>query len=198
MSYSKKLNDSFKTKWELFLFEIVISNRSESVDSFESFQITKELIGLFTRRFKQYYYDEKIGEDDSKEIQEIYNQINLMRNRLDESLYLNNYQKHFHKILTPEQYKNLTSSHQCYYCELKLSEFEKLYDQHLITKKANRGFTLEIDRKNPNEEYYYKNLVMACYWCNNAKTDEFSAEEFKPIGEAIGATFKRRLEKLNK
>jgi hypothetical protein len=34
---------------------------------------------------------------------------------------------------------------------------------------------------------------MACYWCNNAKTDEFTAEEFKPIGEAIGAALMARI-----
>lgn len=33
---------------------------------------------------------------------------------------------------------------------------------------------------------------MACYWCNNAKTDEFSAEEFAPVGKEIGEIFKNR------
>ncbi len=39
---------------------------------------------------------------------------------------------------------------------------------------------------------------MSCYWCNNAKTDEFDAEEFKVIGLVIGTTFKVRLEKKKK
>jgi hypothetical protein len=37
---------------------------------------------------------------------------------------------------------------------------------------------------------------MACYWCNNAKTDEFTAEEFEHIGIAIGELFKERLKKI--
>jgi hypothetical protein len=34
---------------------------------------------------------------------------------------------------------------------------------------------------------------MSCYWCNNAKTDEFDDIEFKPIGELIGKTLRKRL-----
>jgi len=36
---------------------------------------------------------------------------------------------------------------------------------------------------------------MACYWCNNAKTDEFDGDEFKEIGEAIKKVWKKRLKK---
>lgn len=34
---------------------------------------------------------------------------------------------------------------------------------------------------------------MACYWCNNAKTDEFTAEEFKEIGKEIRKIWDVRL-----
>ena len=37
---------------------------------------------------------------------------------------------------------------------------------------------------------------MACYWCNNAKTDEFSPEEFKPIAEGIRKAWNERLREL--
>ncbi|WP_188117205.1 hypothetical protein [Campylobacter concisus] len=37
---------------------------------------------------------------------------------------------------------------------------------------------------------------MACYWCNNAKTDEFSPEEFKPIAEGIREVWNKRLGEL--
>ena len=52
---------------------------------------------------------------------------------------------------------------------------------------------MEIDRKAPNQEYSDDNCEPICYWCNNAKTDEFSAEEFKPIGMAIGNALRARL-----
>ncbi len=50
-----------------------------------------------------------------------------------------------------------------------------------------------IDRKSPNEESYFENVVMACYWCNDAKTDEFDAKEFEPIGNEIEEALKGRL-----
>ena len=41
--------------------------------------------------------------------------------------------------------------------------------------------------------YNKDNCVLACYWCNNAKTDAFTADEFKPIGKEIGKTIQKIL-----
>lgn len=57
---------------------------------------------------------------------------------------------------------------------------------------------MEVDRLRANEGYIDNNIVLCCYWCNNAKTDEFTADEFKPIGLAIGEVFKNRLERIMK
>ena len=38
--------------------------------------------------------------------------------------------------------------------------------------------------------YNYDNCVVACAWCNNAKTDAFTNEEFEKIGIAIGEVIK--------
>jgi len=38
---------------------------------------------------------------------------------------------------------------------------------------------------------------MSCYWCNNAKTDEFTAEEFAVIGKAIAMVWHDRLRESN-
>ena len=62
-----------------------------------------------------------------------------------------------------------------------------------IRKKTLRGWKLEVDRLNSNFEYNSDNCVMACYWCNNAKTDEFSKDEFKIIGNAISLVWKSRM-----
>ncbi|KOH46766.1 hypothetical protein NC99_04170 [Sunxiuqinia dokdonensis] len=35
--------------------------------------------------------------------------------------------------------------------------------------------------------------MFSCYWCNNAKTDTFSSEEFKIIGKEIGKIWEKRL-----
>ena len=60
-------------------------------------------------------------------------------------------------------------------------------------EKNFRGWNLEIDRLNSNFEYKPDNCAMACYWCNNAKTDEFTEDEFMVIGEAIKNVWRERL-----
>jgi len=49
-----------------------------------------------------------------------------------------------------------------------------------------------LDRKDPKETYdNLDNLVWCCYWCNNAKSNFFTEEEFKPIGKSIGMVLKQ-------
>jgi hypothetical protein len=50
----------------------------------------------------------------------------------------------------------------------------------------NRGFYLEVDRKESKGKYSPRNCVLACYPCNNAKSDIFTYDEFRKIGEMIG------------
>lgn len=91
-------------------------------------------------------------------------------------------------------YDRMTSSNCCHYCGISTSELGQLFHRRLIRTKRNRGRELEVDRMDPNADYtQLDNLVLACYWCNNAKTDEFSEEEFRPIGKVIGETLRSRL-----
>ena len=90
-------------------------------------------------------------------------------------------------------YKKLIDTTKCFYCETTIEEINELGKQAKVRKKNYRGWKLEVERLKPNFEYSFENCEMCCYWCNNAKTDEFSAEEFKKIGEEIGRIFKKRL-----
>lgn len=84
----------------------------------------------------------------------------------------------------------------CHYCGITEPEIEQLILKDLIHTKrlVTRGRKLEIDRVSPNLPYdTLSNLVFCCYWCNNAKSDEFSAEEFKPLGEAIKIIWQQRM-----
>ncbi|GHV17311.1 hypothetical protein FACS189493_4710 [Spirochaetia bacterium] len=114
-------------------------------------------------------------------------------------LYYN--KKHEKKITRPfeelyEWYEQ--QEKKCCYCGITEAEISQLFDAgHLIAKHPTRGRHLEIDRKKA-ERYYddFDNLTLACYWCNNAKTDTFTYEEFMGIGKAIAQIWKTRLKEV--
>lgn len=70
----------------------------------------------------------------------------------------------------------------CEYCRLP-GNTEIHYGRRF--RKGRRGLNLEVDRKDNCQRYSPENCVLACYPCNNAKSDVFSYEEFLKIGEAI-------------
>ena len=89
-----------------------------------------------------------------------------------------------------EEFVKMMLGDNCAYCgiSMKLLNNIKLY-----TKRA-RGYSMEIDQKDPYGYYSGDNCVACCYWCNNAKTDEFSVQEFKEIARGINAVWNQRLE----
>lgn len=70
----------------------------------------------------------------------------------------------------------------CHYCHLPGDTKEK-YDKWF--RKDRRGRNLEVDRVNNDKPYSPKNCVLACYPCNNAKSDVFTHDEFIEIGNII-------------
>jgi len=86
----------------------------------------------------------------------------------------------------------------CHYCGLSEEESQALVmngfllskrfpQKGVIGRGTSRGTWLEIDRKNPALNYSRENCVLSCYFCNNDKSDIFSAEEYKQfIGDRPG------------
>jgi len=81
---------------------------------------------------------------------------------------------------------------ECSYCHLPGDT--KLYYERWFHPRENkktgkvdylRGRNLEVDRKNAKGKYSPDNCILACYPCNNAKSDVFSYSEFKEIGKTI-------------
>ncbi len=70
----------------------------------------------------------------------------------------------------------------CHYCHL-LGDTNKHYKRHF--RKGRRGYNLEVDKRDNKEGYSPENCVLACYPCNNAKSDVFSYKEFLKIGAVI-------------
>jgi 5-methylcytosine-specific restriction endonuclease McrA len=77
----------------------------------------------------------------------------------------------------------------CEYCHLPGDTIMN-YKKHF--RKGRRGFNLEVDRKDPKGKYSPENCVLACYPCNNAKSDVFSYNEFLMIGKVIGRIKKHK------
>ena len=79
--------------------------------------------------------------------------------------------------------------------KLHINKLKMLSNMNQINTKRiySRGATMEVDKRDPQKGYQLDNLSMSCYWCNNAKTDEFDEKEFGPIARQIGLIWKKRL-----
>ena len=83
---------------------------------------------------------------------------------------------------------------ECSYCHITESKIKELAkSKKLKTKRIySRGYGIEIDQIDAEKGYTDGNIVLCCYWCNNAKTDEFNIDEFRKIGEQINKIWQRR------
>jgi hypothetical protein len=70
----------------------------------------------------------------------------------------------------------------CHYCHLSGDTINK-YGRWF--REGRRGHNLEVDKKDNSKPYSPENCVLACYPCNNAKSDVFTYKEFLEIGKAI-------------
>lgn len=86
----------------------------------------------------------------------------------------------------------------CHYCSLSERQIAELISGgEIVTKRlVTRGRTMEVDRKDPEGPYSIANVVLCCYWCNNAKTDEFAYDEFLGIAKAFKLVWIQRLKKV--
>lgn len=195
MNYKAKAQDSFRTKLNLFLYHYVSSKESKNLDLelFNGFEITSKLIHEYTTIYWQMDYNDKIG---GLTIRAIYQAIDNIHK--EHALTIKEWESYYVQNIFPDlfpfdNFQHLTSQQACYYCGITPNEINKLADLGRLYKKKDRGWNLEIDRLDSNREYSPENCVMCCYWCNNAKTDEFTSEEFKQIAKGIRNVWDQRL-----
>lgn len=85
----------------------------------------------------------------------------------------------------------LKTQNNCFYCGLE-GNVRKNYKSQLnelnmkYFRKGRRGSSLELERKKAKGPYIADNCALACYPCNNAKSDVFTCDEFQIIGAIIG------------
>lgn len=199
--YLAKAKDSFKTKKNIYFFYLAIESEKHDdiLADFKKFKIeeNEDLVNKYTTEYWQYKLDEKITGTTNKSVREIEFLIkHLDANYKNEIVKMReDYVENFYKIFPLDDFEKLIDKDCCEYCGITVTDVERLVEKHQLYKKSLRGWTLEIDRKNSNYEYTKDNCVMACYWCNNAKTDEFTYEEFKIIGKGIKKVWGSRLKK---
>lgn len=86
----------------------------------------------------------------------------------------------------------------CSYCGIEEWKLEKIFDfeKGILNTKRGRGPKLELERKNAKvNQYTPENCVMACYLCNNHKSDLISEVDHlkyfaKPIREYLEEKYK--------
>lgn len=98
-----------------------------------------------------------------------------------------------------KKYGKDEDNRKCEYCGITEYHIKSLLEKGYIKSKSlwNRGKFMEIDRKNPLKGYSFTNIALCCYWCNNAKTDEFNFEEFKIIRIGFTSVWNERIAKFN-
>lgn len=213
-SYNDKLIDSLATRIQLFLFwksfdkEVIkTEDIANYIDEIEKFEIANDLANLYSNTYYQTKLKEKreiLFNGKNAYVDNICKNIpsktkikELLRNELKPLK--DKYKEKFEKIFPLKEFEKMTKDETtCSYCGISLDQIKALGENKKLNNKRSdtRGYTLEIDRMLPNLEYSKKNCCMACYWCNNAKTDEFSPEEFKPIARGINEIWNKRLETI--
>jgi len=91
--------------------------------------------------------------------------------------------------LRSELYKR--DGKQCHYCGIPEDEFYQIWSGPFYGG-FKRGHRLEIDRKTNSLGYDIKNCVLACSICNMAKSDKFSYDEFRQLGQVIRRIWQNR------
>ncbi len=127
------------------------------------------------------------GDDDNKKSPSFHLQFNR---------FFTKFKGYFKSILNLDTYNEIVKGSTCHYCGVSQQQVLALRERNLIRTKRKRGFVMEIDQKEPNLGYQKDNLVLSCYWCNNAKTDEFDYQEFIPISRGINLNWIKRLDQI--
>jgi len=188
---------AFGTFIDLFLICTFIQDKSLSnanEENFLSFDYEDERM---PKALKAYQLGKNTDEFEGTTVSELDKEIEKWYNTND----LHRFKLIFFKdkIISENDFKAFYNEddfdRECMFCEIKKSEIELLIKSGLIQTKRliNRGKTMEVDQLVPYKGYVSGNIVTCCYWCNNAKSDEFTFGEFKEIGKEIRKIWEARL-----
>lgn len=87
----------------------------------------------------------------------------------------------------------------CYYCKTEEKVIAVLFEKKFQNRKrTTRGRHLEIERRDSTDNLYNEeNCVLACYFCNNDKSDLFEEREYLEYMKDRKGFLTSQFEKLN-
>ena len=197
-----------------------LTNVENIQHEFDAFTLTSDIAKKYSADYYQKSINESIELDGvSLKVLDIINNLSMkceghdfyintsllrsdVRSKLPNNPFVNlynelliGYKKQFENIFPINDFNTMLDHKICAYCGISVDQIKELGRAGLLHNKRSetRGYSLEIDRQIPNLEYTPDNCCMSCYWCNNAKTDEFSPYEFKEIARGINHAWNHRL-----
>lgn len=93
----------------------------------------------------------------------------------------------------------------CYYCGIEEAVVQEIVMKGILKSSRfpkngkmgqgkSRGVWLEVDRLKPKEDYSRKNCVLACYFCNNDKSDVFHGNDYNKFKSDRAGYLRKKLE----
>jgi hypothetical protein len=107
--------------------------------------------------------------------------------------------KSFNAFYKWHKYQHIKQKGKCHYCKTDEHIISKLFEtKYGNRKRLNRGLHLEVERRDSDTNIYDDdNCVLACYFCNNDKSDIFTESEFLKYLKNRNQFFKEEFKKLN-
>lgn len=186
--YDSIIKRDFDYKIELYLFDKFIHSANEpsvSLKEFLQYNVNEKLLEKYRKSYSM-GTQQKI---EKRNIAEIDNYLSeWFKNKVRLREYYNEYKEEIENnknSLTLAKFKEFFGDNdhdrQCHYCGITEEIIKQMIEKSEIKTKRliTRGRTMEVDRINPYGDYSENNIILSCYWCNNAKSDEFTYEEFK-------------------
>jgi 5-methylcytosine-specific restriction endonuclease McrA len=197
--YRSIINRSFERDYEAYLFDCLMQPekvKKVELDQFLQFAFTKSSeIEAWKEAIAQNMDEEYTSHDFLRYKNKVLEAFNENNEGLKKE-FKKIYRQRFGERLKEAQFVEFfRSADHCYYCKITLAQLKELSERKLIKTKRKyiKGKSLEIDKKDPNGFYEIENMVLCCYWCNNAKTDEYTAEEFLEVSRGVKSVWDKRL-----
>jgi hypothetical protein len=199
--YGELCKRTFNYRIELLLFDKILSEKEIEIDDISLFSQPIALVREEYRKACQLKSKDNLDnytitmDELDKKMENWYKQKRNLKADLEKK-----FEDIFKNELPLKDFEVIYDmDRKCHYCGISIEQIEKLIEnKSILTKRLlTRGRSFEVDKIDPNGDYSKDNIALCCYWCNNAKSDEYTSEEFKTIGVKIKEIWNKRIKEIN-